>query len=270
MILSRLERFPPLRPLVSPIREWRARRHFAGQYAAFHGVFTSRAEAERSAPSGRPLGSASAELVAGYSTLLDEQLARRGLDSYEYPVLFWLSTFIEQGDVRIVADFGGNLGTHYYGFARYLEYPPDLEWHIVDVPPIAAEGSKLATARAAAGLHFATTIRDVPASDVLIASGVFQYLDDPLSVIADAGMPAHVLVNRLPLGARPSFWTLQNGGEAYYAQQIQSRGDFLAGMTRLGYARVDEWDDRVDRCELPLNPDHSVSVYSGFYFRRGA
>ena len=268
MFLSTLERLPGLRLIVSPIRRWRASRRFAGQYAAFNGVFASREAAERSAPRSRPLGSASEVLVGDYATLLETQLAHRGLESYEYPVLFWLSTLIERGDVRVVADFGGNLGTHYHAYARYLEYPRDFAWHIVDVPPIVHAGRELAHARGAGDLHFTTTITDVSECDLLLASGSFQYLDDVVRVVVDAGLPTHLLVNRLPLGTASTFWTLQNGGAAFYAQRIQSRADFLGDLASVGYDLADEWEDRVDSCHIPLYPEHSVPVYSGFYFRR--
>ena len=106
------------------------------------------------------------------------------------------------------------------------------------------------------------------AVDLLIASGSLQYLDDPLQVVREAGTPRHVLVNRLPLGGMPTFWTLQNGGAVFYAQRVQTRVEFLAAMTALGYRVVDEWEDRVDRCEIPLHPERSLETYAGFYFRR--
>ena len=39
-------------------------------------------------------------------------------------------------------------------------------------------------------------------------------------------------------------------------------------MTAMGYRVADEWEDRVDRCEIPLHPERSLETYAGFYFRR--
>ena len=255
MLLSTLERLPILRPLVSPLRRWRARRAFAREYASFMGVYDSRADAEAAAPSGRPVGYSQPAVVPEYVALLDTQLARQGLDSYEYPVLHWLGALWQAGDARVVVDFGGNLGTHYYSYSRYLDFPADLAWWIVDVAPIVEEGKRQVASRGAQGLQFTARVSDAPTADLLIASGSFQYL-------------RHVLVNRLPLGGSPSFWTLQNGGAVFYAQRIQSRSEFFAQMAALGYRVVDEWEDCADRCRLPLNPERSVEIYTGCYLRR--
>lgn len=268
MLLSAIAQLPGIRSLVAPLRRRRAQRRFAQQYAAFFGVYATREEAEAAAPRTKPVGYAQDALVPEYAALLSSQLARRGLESYEYPVLHWLGTLWRAGDARHIADFGGNLGTHFYGFATYLSYPADLAWWIVEVPPIAAEGERLAAERDARGLRFATRMADVPSVDLLIASGSLQYLADPFQLVREAGAPRHVLVNRLPLGDTPTFWTLQNGGAVFYAQQIQARAGFLAAMAAMDYRVVDEWEDRVDRCDIPLHAERSLATYVGFYFRR--
>ena len=268
MLRSISARIPLLDHVLTPLRRRRARARFVARYASFFGVYISQAHAEADAPAGKAVGYSSPALVPEYRALLDAQLARPGLESYEYPVLHWLDALWQAGEARRVVDFGGNLGTHFHAYSKYLVYPPDLAWWIVDVPPIVAAGELLAAERGAVGLRFAARAADVPAPDLLIASGSLQYLVDPFQVIRDTGAPRHLLVNRLPLSDVPTFWTLQNGGAVVYAQRIQQRDEFLAGVASLGYRVVDEWEDRVDRCDIPLHPECSVDHYCGFYLRR--
>lgn len=268
MLLSALAQLPLLRTLTAPLRRRRAHRRFATQYASFFGVFPSRAAALANAPPAATLGYDNDRVVPGYRRLLESQLARNGLESYEYPMLHWIDNIWQAGEGRRILDFGGNLGTHFHAFAKYLAYPADLAWWIVDVPPIVAEGRRLARERGADALQFAERVGDVPTPDLLIASGSLQYLDDPTDVVRDAGTPRHVLVNRFPLGAGDPFWTLQNGGEVFYAQLVSDRIAFIEATQALGYRLVDEWVDHHDRCEIPMHPERSVYAYSGFYFRR--
>ena len=266
MLLSAIAQLPGLRSLTEPLRRRRARQRFVTQYASFFGVFPTRGDALASAPPSVLLGYDHDQVVPSYRRLLDAQLAKQGLESYEYPMLHWIESIWRLGDGRRILDFGGNLGTHFYAFAKYFEYPSDLVWWIVDVPSIVAEGTRIAQERGTTALHFATRIADAPTPNLLIASGSLQYLDDPTDMVRDAGLPRHVLINRFPLGSSDAFWTLQNGGEVCYAQRVSNRATFLASMQALGYRLVDEWVDHHDRCDIPMHPERSVPAYSGFYF----
>ena len=169
MLLSAIAQLPGIRRLLAPLRRRRARRRFAHQYAAFFGVYASRAEAETAAPRTKPVGYARDALVPAYAALLALQLARRGFSNR-------------------------------------------------------------------------TSIRCCIGS-------------------TNCGAPARRDTSRTSaeISARTSYG---------YAKYLTYPVEFLAAMTAMGYRGADEWEDRVDRCEIPLHPERSLETYAGFYFRR--
>ena len=243
------------------VLRWRYQRQFLHWPGAFRGVFGSFAEAAASAPGSLPLGYDSPEMANLYDDLLDRVWAT------DYPTMLWLERALPE--VRTVFDLGGHVGVSFYGFSRYLKFPEGMRWVVSDVPAVVERGRKLAAENKCAALSFTSAPQDLDGADVLHASGVLQYLEEPVEKLL-AGLsrrPRHLFLNKLPLHGGPAFVTLQHAMHAYCPYRVFNRGEFIAALGRLGYALVDSWDDLDRSCIVPFEPGHEVRKYTGLYLR---
>jgi putative methyltransferase (TIGR04325 family) len=251
---------------VSAVRrlvELRYERQFEHWPGAFRGVYTSFAEAVRTAPPGK-VGYDHPELAAAYRNRLEPMTS-------EYPVMFWLQRAFSAG-ARSVFDYGGHVGLAYYAFRARVEYPPDLVWRVCDLPNMVLQGRELAREQGAVGLTFTTAALEADGYDILYSQGALQYIDQPLGeLLRDLGRkPVHLLLNQVPLAKVPTFVTLQNTIAAYTPYRIFNRSDFLESLLSLGYEVIDSWLTPELSVHIPLHPEHTVASYSGLYLRRGA
>ncbi len=237
-------------------------------YGSFWGIFDTFEQAKVASPQTKKIGYNDPNLARKYQQMLernDWENSGRIIKSCDYPVMFWLKDLFDDGCSKIV-DFGGNIGIHYYAYARYLEYPSNLEWTVCDVPEISKVGEELCHRNGATGLFFTTDIASFDAKDILIASGSIQYVEDIAHTIDRAKhKPKHLLINRLPLYDGKRFVTLQNGGEVFYPQFVFNKAEFLTSIERIGYELVDVWQYKDDTCYIPFDREHSVDFYSGLY-----
>jgi putative methyltransferase (TIGR04325 family) len=267
---------PGARGTVRRVRQWRRARaereywrRFAGDcYGCWWGVFTSFEEAIRSAPDTKPVGATTPELAAEHRVMLEqENWEGRGslLNSYDYPVLFWLSQLLMDDSTRKVFDFGGSVGLHFYTYGARLRFPPDLRWTICELPAISEVGRQVATERDA-DVRFTTSFEEADGEDVLLASAIVQDVGDLGDMLRGLQRPPrHVLINRLPLDDGPAFVTLQNAGSAFCPMYVFNYDEFIDSLVAAGYELVDTWDDLVDGCIIPF---HNKAVpYRGFYLR---
>jgi putative methyltransferase (TIGR04325 family) len=253
-------------PTVQHLRVAEYERQFAGDLlGAFHGVYGSFDEAHRSAPAGRPTGFD----VGGVA---EQEILRSRVDRifpYDYPVLFWLRPLLVPG--AAVFDYGGHVGVHFYAYGRVLEFPPGLTWTVCELPAVVEAGRALAVEREAPSLRFTGTTAEASGADVLIASGVLQYVESPPLDELLAGLaepPRHVFLNKLPLTDGEPFITLQHGGIHFPAVRVCNRDAFIDSIRGVGFELVDAWEDHVHRLTLPFHPERSVPCFSGMYFRR--
>jgi putative methyltransferase (TIGR04325 family) len=234
---------------------------------AFHGVFDEFEDAARSLPGHLRFGYDVPETATYYAEALDQ------VRHDDYPALFWLQRILAaDGHARSrIVEVGGHVGLAYYGFEKLIRYPEDLEWVIVDVPSVAAEGRRLAEARRRRNLSFAHDLAEVSRScDVLFAAGSLQYLPPPrfpTRVRSMAPWPAHILINNTPVTEGGTFVTLQNIGVSWCAYRVYSRRDLIEPLVEMGYELVDEWR-KERRVEVPGHRQRTVDHYSGFYLRR--
>ena len=66
----------------------------------------------------------------------------------DYPVLFWLSRLIPGAE--LLFDLGGDVGSRYLVFRKYLTYPDNFTWLVNDIPSIVTLGGTVAQEEAAA------------------------------------------------------------------------------------------------------------------------
>ena len=177
-LLARLHRaldhafeVPPLGSLRRRARDRRFER--GGEIHAFRGVFETYEAAHASAPTTLP---------TGYDNAASAELYARDLDvgEYDYPALFWVGQSMQEG-MRSVLDLGGSVGIKFVAFGKYLDFPSDLVWRVLEVPAVVKRGRELALAyRGGGALQFVGSISDVNGVDLLLASGSLQYLPKSL------------------------------------------------------------------------------------------
>jgi len=179
-------------------------RAFRLRPGAFRGVYGSFADAARAIPAGALEGYDHAPLAGLYRDRLEK------LHASDYPVLCWFTRLLPRAPS--ILDFGGHVGIAFHSYRRYLDYPADLRWSVVDVPAVAEEGARLARGRDAAGLRFFTDVATAGAHEILLASGSLQYVEAPLAgLLGELGeLPRHLIVSKLPLTRVAPFVTLQN------------------------------------------------------------
>lgn len=258
---------PGLRRLAKPLHRRRFQRPF-GDDNSYYGVYATFADATDAA---RTLSTRF--LPPTYDTEAAGRAYRNQLDHIrvsDYPLVHWLSRLLADGR-RSIFDLGGNIGVSYYGFARYIDYPADLSWHIHDVPAVMAAGRKWATQHdPQRRLAFTDSADDADGADVLLSTGALQYLDYTLPQLLQrlSQPPPHVLVNLTPIHPSRSYFTLQNLTFAICPYRVMARPELVAGMEALGYRIVDEWHSRERGLKVPLEPSCTIDNYSGFHFRR--
>jgi putative methyltransferase (TIGR04325 family) len=249
---------------------WLQRQFQTNGYGSFWGVYKTFKEAIEAVPKNKNIGYNCMVLAQEYQQMLLEgnwENSGRVIAGHDYPILFWLSKIFDQEKVQSVFDFGGNVGVHFYSYAKYLKYPSDLKWTICEVSEIAKIGQELAEKRGVANLSFTDNFKDVDNQDIFIGSGSIQYTENSSQILAIPQKPRHLLINRLPLYEGNQFVTLQNGGKVFYPQYIYNRNNFIQDLERIDYELVDCWENQGDSCIIPFHLDKLVKCYSGFYFK---
>jgi putative methyltransferase (TIGR04325 family) len=236
-------------------------------YSYFNGIFSTFEQAIQSAPQSKSIGYDNAELASEYRKQVEVD---NSVSSFDYPVLFWLKSILDATPEKPISifDFGGNVGTHFYAYQKYIHYPANMEWIVCDLPEIIKAGKDLSQTKLAPQLSFISDIKLVSSKDIFIASGSIQYIKD-LSELLNAASrkPKHLLLNRLPLYDGKSFVTLQNGGKVFYPQHVFNQSDFINSLTDSDYELIDIWEDSLDSCIIPFHPQKSIKTYRGLYFR---
>jgi putative methyltransferase (TIGR04325 family) len=235
-------------------------RKFERWPGAYRGVYGSFTEARAAAP-GAKLGFNHVELTNIYDNRMGKAF------SSDYPALFWLGKLL--GEASSLFDWGGHVGVSYYTYRRYLKLPESFRWLVCEVPEIAKAGAELAQKNGEHQLAFTTEPTDASGFDILMAAGSLQFLESPLAsdLARLQRKPKHLLINKLPLYDGEQFVTLQNTIHSYNPYKVQNRAEFVDSVLGSGYELVDEWDTPDMTCHIPLHPEHSISAYSGFYFR---
>ncbi len=239
-------------------------------YGSFWGIYKTFEEAKRAAPNTKKVGYNDAELAQAYQQMLTQdnwENSGRVVAGHDYPVIFWLKSIFEQGGVETVFDFGGNVGIHFYSYAKYLKYPENLRWTICEVPEIAKVGQQIAEQRGIDNLDFTHELKDAEGKDIFMASGSMQYIENISHILSATKKPRYLLINRLPLYNGNQFVTLQNGGKVFYPQYVFNKSEFIDALEGIGYKLADIWENQGDACIIPFHPGRSVDRYYGLYFK---
>lgn len=161
-------------------------------------------------------------------------------------MLLW--TALQQGGSLSVLDFGGALGSSYFQCRAFFGGITRLSWTVVEQPHFVDAGRREFQDGT---LSFHNTLDDAwaaSAPDVVLLSGVLQYLPDPAKVVTEIveRHPAFIVIDRTPLnvGGR-DILAIQKVpaamGRASYAVHLFSRNALLAAIEQR-YRLVVEFD----------------------------
>jgi putative methyltransferase (TIGR04325 family) len=230
-----------------------------GHQRMFRGLYCDFASAAANAPPGKQVG------YRGDATATRHAHERHFMFPSDYAVLFWLSRLIS--DARLLFDLGGDVGSRYLAFRKYLTYPDNFTWLVNEIPAVVKLGRTIAHEEAAPHLQFTTDYERLGDAEILLASGVLQVLEDWNGFLQRAAsLPRHILINRTPVGDEPHAVTLCTIGVSFNPYHIFDRRSFVGAFIDLGYRLVDEWRTPENACRIPDHASHSLDAFSGFYF----
>lgn len=224
------------------------------------GVYASFEEARAVAPKDIPLGYDHEHIAFAYKD-------QRFLAS-DYPAAFWLREALRDGSR--VFDLGGSVGTSFYTWENFFEYPKDVEWIICELPAVVRAGETLAREKGESRLRFTLKFEEADGANCLLASGCLHYMEASISDLLRSlpTLPQHLVLNRLPLHGRFECVTLQNIRWTVSPYRIFKRDRFVGELEALGYVVVDAWAVHDHSCWIPFYPEYSVESYTGLYLRR--
>lgn len=240
---------------------WRVLALFGSSRLRYRGCFADVAEAAAAVRRGTLVGYNHDAVV----TLAFDMMCRINLE--DYPVLFWLSRIGDEAQVLL--DAGGHMGTKFRAFRQHLDLAGKLEWIVYDVPSIVRAGQQRAIEEGLSGIRFVDTLSELPRIDVLLASGLLQYLDIPFADFLRQlqTLPRHLLLNKVQTREGPTVVTLENFGCAEVPYQIRNFPQFLAVLDELGYDIVDQWTVPALSRTIPTHRYLGASTCWGCYAR---
>ena len=263
-LLDRLAALPPFDHFRRRRFEKLFSSHLEGGYGGnlYRGVFPTFEAARASSPPNKRSGYDNAEAAGLYL-----ERTRRVYPS-DYPVMLWLDKMFRNGQ-KTVFDFGGHIGLGYYAYRKYITYPDGLKWTVHDVPAVVAQGREVAkTMDNERRLAFADHYDAADGAHIYFSAGALQYLPTPLAEMLGRlqQRPRYLLLNLLPLHPDKSFYTLQSIGISYCPYRVMQFGEFVKGLTQLGYVQRDAWENPDKRCIIQFEPEYSIDRYYGFVF----
>lgn len=225
----------------------------------FRGAFASHEVALAAVRPGR---------LAGYDNeaIVDDAFERMcRLELRDWPVLYWLRRL--GSETRCLLDVGGHQGTKYRAFGNHLELGTGIQWIVYDVPAVVRAGRDRCARDGLIGLSFIDNLSDAPDIDVVLASGVLQYLDVPFGELLRRlpTPPRHLVLNKVATRTGPTVVTLENFGCADVPYHIRDYTEFLSSLDTLGYDVVDKWQIPELSHIIPTHPDLGSSASFGFY-----
>ncbi|GAC1595332.1 MAG: hypothetical protein NVS3B28_26530 [Candidatus Velthaea sp.] len=245
-------------------------------HQAYRGIFASRySPINAYCGAYRSYVEAAAEVPASFASGWDNAAStghylNPAAQTSSFATLFWLGQRVHAG--TRITDLGGGVGQLYEAFTSREPLPENVVWRIIEVPAAVDAGRKRAAERGSERLLFAPASDEPQPADIVLASGVLQYLDgnDPGVFPLVAGLPSCIIVNKVALTANEEFWTLQNIRTGITPYRVFNERKFHAYFADAGYFQTDTWTAAEMSVEVPLHPECYVRAGSGFVFERAA
>ena len=187
---------------------------------------------------------------------------------WDYPIMFWLEKLHRPG-LRLL-DAGGHFGTKYIAFRDKLRLDA-VVWTVYDLPQtVRAARAAQQRGEVPDGVGFVSDLGNAPQMDLLLASGLLNYLDIPFPdfLARLPNRPEHILLNKVATREGPSVTTLERIGPAHVPYQIRSLTMFEAELAEAGYRIVDRWEIPSLNIVIDTHPELGRSVSRGYLLQR--
>ncbi|WP_170423843.1 methyltransferase, TIGR04325 family [Ruegeria arenilitoris] len=187
---------------------------------------------------------------------------------WDYPVMYWLRS-IQHDDMHVL-DAGGHFGTKYIAFRKLCPLER-VNWTVYDLP------TTVRLARAAqktqdlpSEIVFQDDLGLIGPVDLLLASGLLQYLDIPLAHLIDKlpAPPKHILLNKVATREGPTVVTLEKIGPRRVPYQIRNRAEFEGSLFDMGYSIRDQWEIPSLSHVIATHPGLGPSTSKGYFLQR--
>ena len=229
---------------------------------AFVGAYPDRETAIAHVPEGTP------------STYDDDDVASQNFELmcetqvWDYPVILWLDRLARPG--MSLLDAGGHFGTKFIAFRERLDLG-SVAWCVYDVPATVRAARKLQEAgRVPDGIRFVDDLSQAEPPDILLASGLLQYLDIELDALIARlpRPPKHILLNKVATTENPTVVTLEKIGSGRVPYQIRNRAGFERKISDMGYLIRDSWHIPSLSRTIATHPWIGASRSMGYYLER--
>lgn len=249
-------------------RHLRGRGRFVGEYASWAEARQASQGYESDLILSKVRESLTTVINGGASFERDASLFYK--PNYWWPLLaglLWVSS--RNGNRLNLVDFGGSLGTTYYHNLKFISHLPHLQWSIVE------QGSYVDAGRLSFENEHIKFYRDMDECirerhpDVILFSGVIQYLEKPYDVLEDTLSKGfnHIIFDRTPFldqGENDRI-TVQKAlprHEVSYPAWFFNLGKFLDFFSR-DYELIVDFDsfDKISRMDL-------AATSRGFIFQK--
>jgi len=179
-------------------------------------------------------------------------------------------------DVKCILDAGGNTGAKYRAFRdQLLDLNNNVSWIIWDTPAAVRAGRKRAVTDGLTALSFVDDVAEAPPADLVLCSGLLQYLDIPFADLIGrlVKKPPHLILNKVATRNGSTVVTLERLRDtAEVPYQIRNCEEFVETLDALGYDIVDEWVLPEFSHVISDAPQLGASTCRGYYgkFRAAA
>ena len=171
-------------------------------------------------------------------------------------------------DVEYLLDAGGNMGTKYRAFRERLDLDNNVVWIVWDTPAAVRAGRKRAITDGLTALSFVEDIAEAPPADLMLCSGLLQYLDIPFADLMGqlVTKPPHLILNKVATRDGRTIVMLERFGDAAEVPyQIRNREEFLGILDALAYDIVEEWVLPEYSHVITDAPQLGASTSRGYY-----
>lgn len=179
-----------------------------------------------------------------------------------------LSAFASRPGVNTrIVDFGGGVGVHFLTLMKTgCERP--ISWQVVELPKLVEIGKSKWGHRS--DISYIAELSGIdPEPDVLIASGVLQYIADASKMIGTllALRPKYIVIDRMPFSAEPiDYVKRQIVGAGFYGVE-QSRPFWVFSKEAL-LNRLTHAYEKVFAFEDVLDPKQDEFSYEGMFLQQ--
>jgi putative methyltransferase (TIGR04325 family) len=188
----------------------------------------------------------------------------------DYPVLLWLDRLIRENHTLSLLDAGGHVGTKFLAFSDQLPLS-QIDWAVWDLQALLKAGRQWQReGRLPKAIRFVDTPKDAGDVDLLLASGLLQYLDISLTQLLGqmSRSPRYVILNKVATWPNDEMVTLELIGSARVPYRIRNKPAFEVELAEVGYIIRDSWTIASLSHRIGTHPWLGASESMGYFLER--